>query len=179
MDRLAGPEFEAPAGDADDTAPSADEVHLDAAVRFVVERTVGERVEVEIGPHLAIDACQQVEIELCGVPLGIVVGAIQDRSGLVQIHADQRRAALPRLLTRPTQEVQRLAGLEVADGRTGEKDHFATSRERHHIQSVRMKVRADRDDLQPAVFARQGVRFLQQLIERDVDGDIAARAQLR
>src|SRR5690348_15615666 len=59
---LTGAELENAAADPDPLRPEAQQVHLDAPGRLVVERLVTERGEFEAGAELAIDAREQVEV---------------------------------------------------------------------------------------------------------------------
>ena len=66
MDALAVGEAERAAGHAHALAGKAHEMHLDAARSLVVDRVMGEAVEIEIAAELAIDALEQIEVEGSG-----------------------------------------------------------------------------------------------------------------
>src|SRR6185369_15737125 len=120
VQRLALVELVPLAAQRDLLATPADQMHLDALLRRVVKRAVGELVQGEAGAKLAIGACQQVEVERRRHALRVVVGRMQHRRVLDQVGADQERAAAQHL-ARDLQETQRLLRREVADRRTGEK----------------------------------------------------------
>ena len=96
MDRLAGPEAHDAAAHRHLLLALAHEVHLDAAEGGVVERLVTERAQVEIGAELAIDAREEVQVELRGDALRVVVGGVQPRRILLEIDPDQEPAARAR-----------------------------------------------------------------------------------
>ena len=50
-----------------------------------------ERGEIEIGAELAVDAGEQIEIELRGDAVGVVIGAIEDVGRLDEIDADDEQ----------------------------------------------------------------------------------------
>src|SRR5262245_29291133 len=54
----------------------ADEVHLDASEGRIVEGMMAKGVNVEVGAELAIDAHEQIEVELRGNALSVVVGRV-------------------------------------------------------------------------------------------------------
>ena len=49
-------------------------MHFDAVALAVVEGLVAELVEIEVGAELAVDAGQEVEIELRGYAGGVIIG---------------------------------------------------------------------------------------------------------
>ena len=51
-----------------------------------------EGVEIEIAAELAVDAAQQVQVEVGGDALRIVIGGFEHRPVLPQVRADQERA---------------------------------------------------------------------------------------
>src|SRR4029453_10917784 len=101
VDRLAAREGEAAAGERDDLIAAAHQVHLDPALAAVPERAVIEGGDVEVGAELAVDAVQQVAVELGRDTERVVGGRLEDGARLAQVDADQERAAgaaLPRAL---------------------------------------------------------------------------------
>src|SRR5262245_32687204 len=66
VDGLAGAEFDRAPGDFNGLPPAAREMHFNPAAFPVVEGLVAERVEIEVSAKLAVDAAQQVEVELGG-----------------------------------------------------------------------------------------------------------------
>ncbi len=74
----------------------ADEVHLDAGRVAVPDGAVGERVHIEVGAKLAVEAHQQVAIEGSGHAERIVIGQEQLALGLHQVGADQQGIARAR-----------------------------------------------------------------------------------
>src|SRR5262249_35294205 len=77
MDGLAGRELYHVTGNVDRLPPPAHEMHLDAAALAVVERPMAERLDIEVGSELAIDAREQIEVELRGHACGIVIGGVE------------------------------------------------------------------------------------------------------
>src|SRR5262245_53645328 len=91
-------------------------MHLDAAQLAVVESAMPERSEVEIGAQLAVDAREQVEVELRRHPARVVVGGMQARRVLLEVDADQQAAARAGHGAGVLQEGGRLERREIADG---------------------------------------------------------------
>src|SRR5664280_88516 len=87
----------------------------------VVKGAVLERIELEGGAELAIDAHQQIEIELGGDALGVVIGGVEHVHRFDEIGADDQRRARPKNMRGVAQKRRRLARLEIADGRAREK----------------------------------------------------------
>src|SRR5438270_11720949 len=93
MDQLAGGAAEAAAADADRLVGEALYVELNPPFPLVVERDMGEAVDIEIAAELVLDPVQQVQIE-GGVEAGaVVVGGVEDVGRFLQIGADQHLAA--------------------------------------------------------------------------------------
>src|SRR5262245_6723179 len=67
-------ELDSESVDPDALGDAADEVHLDAAVRLVVEGAVIERCEIEVAAELAVDPSEEVAIEGGGDAEGVIVG---------------------------------------------------------------------------------------------------------
>ena len=61
----------------DALALEAGQMHLDARALAVEEGVMLEAAEVEVGAELAVDARQQIEIELRGDALLVVIGLLQ------------------------------------------------------------------------------------------------------
>ena len=99
----------------------AGQMHLDAVALAVVEGVVLEACEIEIAAEFAVDAREQVEIELRGDAGGIVVGGVEHFGVLHQVDADDQRRAAPEHARGMAQERRRLVRLEIADGRAREK----------------------------------------------------------
>ena len=74
VDGLAGAEIDRLAVDAHLLPLGAGKMHFDAVVLAIVAGVMLERGEIEIGAEFAIDARQQIEIELRGHALGVVIG---------------------------------------------------------------------------------------------------------
>ena len=68
MDRLTFVETKLEPGDLDELGRAADEMDLDPLLLPDVGGAVCERVEVEVGVELAIDAGQEIEVEGGGDP---------------------------------------------------------------------------------------------------------------
>ena len=98
------------------------EVHLDARLGFVVERHVAPIAQLEVGAEQAIEVAQHVEVEGGSDAEFVIVGGLEQRAWLDQIHADQQRAVGTRCACLAQQAQGRL-GREVADARAGIEDH--------------------------------------------------------
>ncbi len=118
---FAGAEVDAFAGNAHALALEARQMHFDARALAVEEGVMLEAREVELGAELAIDAREQIEIELRGDALRVVVGLLQDLRVLHQIDADDEDRAVAEDAAGVAQERRRLVRLEVADGRAREE----------------------------------------------------------
>ena len=89
-----------------------------------------KRGEIELGAELAVDARQQIEIELRGDALRVVVGLLQDLRVLHQIDADDEGRAAAEDAAGVAQERRRLVRLEIADGRAREESGARQLRDR-------------------------------------------------
>jgi hypothetical protein len=76
-------EWDSLAGDVDDLGDEAFEVHLDAAFVAVPAGAVDEGVEVEVGVEVAVEAAEDVEVEVGGDAGCVVVGGQDGGDGLV------------------------------------------------------------------------------------------------
>src|SRR3954466_786453 len=77
VNSFAGTEVDALAADPHLLALQACQMHLDARALAVEEGVMLEAGEVEFAAKLAIDARQQIEIELGGDALAVVIGLLQ------------------------------------------------------------------------------------------------------
>src|SRR5262249_37294405 len=98
------------------------QVHLDAVQAGVVEGAVAEPVEMEVGPQLAVDAGQQVKVEVGRHAAGVVVGRLEDRQVFLQIESQAHRPARADQGRHAGKQHLRLGRAEVADRRAGEVD---------------------------------------------------------
>src|SRR5262245_36734109 len=90
---LAGCELDNAASDVDLLLPGAHQMHLDAPALAFVERPMAERIEIEIGGKLAIEAHEQIEVELRGHALGVVISSVENAGVLDEIDADDEGCA--------------------------------------------------------------------------------------
>src|SRR3569832_1213761 len=118
---VAAVEFEAAAVDPDALRCGGDQMHLDPAQLRVVEGFMAEGREVEIGIQLTVDPRQQVQVELRGDALAVIVGGMQARRGFLEIDADQQPAFRADDVGDAPQQIAGLAGIEIADAGTGEE----------------------------------------------------------
>ena len=82
MDRLAlGEAPRPPVAESDDLVGAGPQVHLHAPGFLVPASVVLELVEVEVGPEFAIDPMEQVQVELRGDSLAIIVGGVKNLAG--------------------------------------------------------------------------------------------------
>src|SRR3546814_20525566 len=92
MYRFTDGEVDAATADVGALCSVADQMHLDGGLLFVPARFVMELFDFKVGVKLAIDACEQIEIERGGHAFAIVVGSEQRRQILAQTDADDRPA---------------------------------------------------------------------------------------
>jgi len=71
-------------------------MHLDAALSLVIDRVMGEAVEIDVAVELAIDTLEQIEVEGSGHAALVVIGRDQDRRILLEIDTDEKRRAAPK-----------------------------------------------------------------------------------
>src|SRR5947209_5270149 len=93
MDRFAGAEIERAARDLHLLPFLAGEMHFDAMPLGIVEGMVAEACQVETAAELAVDAREQIEIELRRDAGAIIVGGIEDFRILHQVNADDKACA--------------------------------------------------------------------------------------
>src|SRR5262245_59127096 len=99
------------------------EVHLDASKRSIIESMMAKGIEVEVGTEFAIDAHEQIEVELGGNVLGVVVGRVKQRGVLLEIHANQHAARGPGDRAAVGEKCGGLGDGEVPDRGAGKIDH--------------------------------------------------------
>src|SRR5262249_16458777 len=116
VDRLAGAELDDPSAHAHLLTLLPDEVHLDAVAFAIVESAVVEAREIEIAIELAIDALEQVEVELRRQAGRVVVGGIENARVLHQVDPDDQRCAASQHAAGVAQESASFMRLEIADG---------------------------------------------------------------
>src|SRR6266550_2910811 len=116
MDDLAGRELDHMTGNVDRLPPPAHEMHFDATALTVVERPMAELVDIEVSRELAIDAREQVEVELRGYACGIVIGGVENVGVLDEVNANDEGRAGAQYAPGVAQERCRILRLEVADG---------------------------------------------------------------
>src|SRR6476469_5368281 len=88
VDAFACRELERPADHPHSLAGATDEMHLDALELPVVDGTVLEARNVEVGAQLSIDPLEQVQVESCGDALGIVVRRLEPSPVLLEVGTD-------------------------------------------------------------------------------------------
>ena len=96
-------------------------MHLDAARARVEERAMLERAQIEVRVHVAIEAREDVEVELRGHARGVVVGGIERGRALAAIDAKHQRTTLADGTSHAAEEDGGLHWVEVADGRAGKE----------------------------------------------------------
>src|SRR5580658_470132 len=96
-------------------------MHFNAASFAIEERVVPERLEIDVGVKLAVDARQEIEIEFGGHARGIVVGAAKRVLVLDQVDTDQEQRTGAEHQPDMAEKAKRFIGLEIADGRAGEE----------------------------------------------------------
>src|SRR5581483_10563653 len=123
MDRLAGPEVDGFTRKLDLLPLAACQMHFNAMPLAVIKCVVLEGVELERAAELAIDALEQVAVELGGNARLVVISGGEHLASLDQIDADDQHGASAEDFCRVAQERRRFIWLEIADGRAGEEAH--------------------------------------------------------
>src|SRR5262249_12917460 len=77
MDGFTGTEVDGLSRHLDPLALEAGEMHFDAMTLAVVKSVMLKGVEVECAAELTINSRQQIEIELCGHALGVIISCIE------------------------------------------------------------------------------------------------------
>src|SRR5262245_31595320 len=95
MDSFAGTEIDGLSRHLDPLAFEAGEMHFDAMTLAVVKGVMLKGVEVECAAELPINSRQQIEIELCGHTLGVIISCIEYVYRLDQIGADKKYRTFP------------------------------------------------------------------------------------
>ena len=131
-----------------------------------------ERRKIEVAAQFAIDAHQQIEVELRGDALGVVIGAIKNVRRLFQIDADDQHRPGAQYAAGAAHERACLMRLEVADGRARKE-----ARARHGSDLAGQfghggEVRHHRNDGQVRKIAAQPRCVLAEKIAGDVDRNI-------
>src|SRR5215813_1509515 len=121
VDGFAGAEFDRASGDLHLLTFAARKVHFDATALAIVESVMTERVEIEVGSELAVDARKQVEVEFRGDTRGVVVGSVEDARVLDEVDTDDQRGLGAQHAAGMAKESAGVMRFEIADGRTGEE----------------------------------------------------------
>ena len=176
MDQLTRTEMDGCAGDPGFLVSQAANVDFDPPFGFVIEGDVLEPVDVEIAVELAIDALEQIEVELRRHPGPIVVGGIEDLRVLFQIDADQHLAAVSENARVIGQKVYCGVRLEIADRRAWkEADPLAIRAGQGRQREGPRVIGADRDDRQPWEVLGEAAGSVPQMLARDVDRHVSRR----
>src|SRR5215468_4843869 len=160
VDGLAGCELDHAAGDVDLLPPTAHQMHLDPAPLAVVERPVAERIEIEIGAKLTIEAREHIEVELRGHALGVVIGGIENADVLDEIDADDEGRTSAQDAAGITQERNRNMRLEIADRRAREEPGPCQTHYRARQPEWQGNVGRHRQDPQAWIVMLQLLRLL-------------------
>src|SRR5262245_33805517 len=115
MNGLAGRELDHMTGNVDRLPPPAHEMHLNTAALAVVERLMAERVDIEVRGKLAIDAREQIEVELCGHAFRVVISGVEDVGVLDEVDTNDKGRARAAHAPGMTQKRRRILRLEIAD----------------------------------------------------------------
>ena len=103
---------------------AADQVHLDASQVGAIPGLVGECVEVEVGPELAVDPGEDVAIEPGGHALGVVVGRLEQGAVLGQVGAEQEAVVRAEGAGHLVEQPGRVVGLVVAEAGAEEDEQL-------------------------------------------------------
>ncbi len=139
---------------------------------LVIDRVMGEAVDIDIGAKLALDAVKQIEIEGGGNAAGIVIGRDQDRRILLQIDADQERTVLAEQPRRVGEKRARLVMAEIADGRAGEESELAAAPRRQGQRRDAGEVGDEGPDGKPVMALLEPACGFGKELLRHVDRDI-------
>ena len=82
-------------------------------------------IEIEVGAELAVDAPQNIKVELRGYPGTVVIGALDDLYVLLQVDADQQRTIFASLVMHYLQQLVRRIRRKISDSRPREIHHIA------------------------------------------------------
>ena len=82
---------------------------------------MAEGVDRDVAVELAVDAREEVQVELGGHAFGIVIGGDQPLDRLDPVHPDQQLRAGAEQRAELAQQVGRAPRDEIADGRAGEE----------------------------------------------------------
>src|SRR5207244_12398263 len=93
------------------------QMHFDAAVRVIPARLVAEAGQVEIGTELAVDACEQIQIECRGDACRIVISEKLQLDGFLQIGTEQQGVTGAESSSYLAQEL--VAGIAIEDRKSG------------------------------------------------------------
>ncbi len=155
----------------------ADQVHLDAAARRVVEGVVREGGRIEAGIQDAVEMAERVEVERRRHPLPVIVGRFEHGSVLLQVHADEQAAARPDGARDAVQERHRLVHGEVADGGARKVGDPGTARGGRRQAHAAVVVGAQRRHLQRGVAVAYPGGGGFELSTAHVDGHVRRRGE--
>ena len=132
-------------------------------------------VELEVRAQCMVQVAQQVQVERSRRAGGVVVGRVQHRRVLLQIHADDEPPLGANHLRHAGKEGRGAGRLEVADARTGEETHPGQP-----VGCVRQGeraavVRAGRAHGEPIELLEDGAGGSEQVGERDVHRHVQGR----
>src|SRR5437588_4014147 len=121
MDGLAGAEIESSPRYLDLLPLLAGKMHFDAVALGIIEGLMTETCQVEVTAELAIDAREQIEVELRRDAGAIVIGGIEDFRVLHQVDADDEACTSSQHTSGLAQERAGFVRLQIADGRSREE----------------------------------------------------------
>src|SRR4029079_7432695 len=151
-----------------------DQVHLDAMTLAIIDRAMHEGGNVEIAAEFAVDANQDVEIELRGDAGSIVIGVVKYALVLFEIDTDDHLRAFAQNLPRAAQERARLVRLEIAERRSRKEPDLGHPFDLGGQGERRGEVGGNRINGEIGKILAQGVRLRVQEVAGNVDGDIGA-----
>ena len=133
---------------------------------------MAEGIKRNVAVELAVDARQDVELELGGNALRVVVSSDQPLYPLHAVHADQQLRARAQHRAELAKQVGRARRDEIADGRAGEEAELGALLDSTGQRKWPREVGDDRDHFQSGEALLQLGRALLQIIAADVDRDI-------
>ena len=163
-------EVEAAAGDREVDVARGDQVHFDARQDVVPARFMAEGVDRDVAVELAVDALEQVEVELGGDALGIVIGGDQPLDRLDPVHADQELGAGAEQARKWRSRSVALHGTKLPIVEPGKKPSLGRSRDLGREAERPGEIGDDGKDVERREALLKLGRAGVQIVARNVDG---------
>ena len=160
--------------DVDSLIDFANQVHLDPSMGSIEKRTVSELVDGKVCVQGAVDMREQVAVEGGGYPPLVVIGLLKPLGVFDEVDPNQQLATAGSAeLSKSLKQGLAILLAEVADGRAGEKEQPSSGvGGLFRNSNALVEIGTHRPDRQGCVVMRQFVRGLDEVLPRDVEGDI-------